>query len=31
VCALAIKAATTKRSIVMLCEADDGENALALR
>jgi len=29
-CALAIKAATTKRAIATLCEAGDGENALAL-
>jgi hypothetical protein len=30
VCALAVKAATTKRAILTLCEAGDGDNALAL-
>jgi hypothetical protein len=30
VCALAIKAATTKRAILALCELGDGDNALAL-
>jgi hypothetical protein len=30
VCALSIKAATTKRAILALCELGDGENALAL-
>src|SRR5262245_4566111 len=29
-CALAIKAATTKRAILALCELGDGDNALAL-
>jgi hypothetical protein len=29
-CALAIKAATTKRSVLTLCEAGDGDNASAL-
>jgi hypothetical protein len=30
VCALAIKAATTKRAILAVCELGDGDNALAL-
>ena len=30
VCALAIKAATTKRAVLALCELGDGDNALAL-
>jgi hypothetical protein len=30
VCALAIKASTTKRAIVAVCELGDGDNALAL-
>lgn len=30
VCALAIKAATTKRAVVTLCEQGDGDNALVL-
>src|SRR4051794_15329276 len=29
-CALAIKAATTKRAVVSLADADDGDNAIAL-
>lgn len=30
VCALAIKAATTKRAVLVLCELGDGDNAMAL-
>lgn len=30
VCGLAVKAATTKRAVLLLCESGDGDNALAL-